>query len=150
MARTSGTTATAPGGTRSRSPGLYRAYHWTLGVFLVCGVVQVFLAGLGVFSSSAEDPGIDPHRFFALVLAGIAFVAIVLAALARAGGRAIGLCVLLFVLVFLVQGFLAVWGREQSAWFGGLHALDGLLILGLAGWLFGTSGGRPVSPPSAR
>jgi Family of unknown function (DUF6220) len=148
MAGTSGTTAPAPGGTRSRSPALYRAYHWTLGVFLVCGAVQIFLAGLGVFPAG-DGPGIDPHRWFALVLAGIAFVAVVLAALARAGGRAIGLCVLLFVLVFLVQGFLAVWGREQSAWFGGLHALDGLLIIGLAGWLFGTSGRRPLSPPSA-
>jgi len=149
MARTSGTTATAAGGTRSRSPGLYRAYHWTLGVFLVCGVVQIFLAGLGVFSSSADDPGIDPHRFFALVLAGIAFVAIVLAALARAGGRAIGLCVLLFLLVFFAQGFLAMWGRDLSAWFGGLHALDGLIIIGLAGYLFGTSG-RESAPVSRR
>jgi hypothetical protein len=128
---------------------VFQAYHWTLGVFLVCGVLQIFLAGLGVFSSSADDPGIDPHRLFAHVLAGIAFVAVVLAAVGRAGGRAIGLCVLLFVLVFLAQGFLAVWGREQSAWFGGLHALDGLLIIGLAGWLFTTSGRGPVSPPSA-
>ena len=148
MTRTSGTTAQERGGTQSPRLGLYRAYHWTLGVFLVCGVVQIFLAGLGVFSSSADDPGIEPHRFFALVLAGIAFVAFVLAALARAGLRAVGLCVLLFVLVFLVQGFLAVWGREQSAWFGGLHALDGLIILGLAGYLFGSSssGRSAVSP----
>jgi Family of unknown function (DUF6220) len=143
MAGTSGTTAPAPGGTRSRSPALYRAYHWTLGVFLVCGAVQIFLAGLGVFPGG---PGIDPHRFFALVLAGIAGVAVVLAAVARAGGRAIGLNVLLFVLVFLVQGFLAMWGRDESAWFGGLHALDGLIIIGLAGYLFGTSGRRPISP----
>jgi hypothetical protein len=144
MAGTSGTTAPAPGGTRSRSPALYRAYHWTLGVFLVCGAVQIFLAGLGVFPGGG--PGIDPHRFFALVLAGIAGVAVVLAAVARAGGRAIGLNVLLFVLVFLVQGFLAMWGRDESAWFGGLHALDGLIIIGLAGYLFGTSGRRPISP----
>jgi hypothetical protein len=43
------------------------------------------------------------------------------------------------VLVFVVQGFLAVWGRD-NAWFGGLHALDGLLIIGLAGYLFASSG----------
>jgi hypothetical protein len=119
--------------------GVHRAYHWSLGVFLVCGAVQVFLAGLGVFSQSG-DPGIDPHRFFALVLAGVAFVATVLAAVARTGTRTIALCVLLFLLVFLLQGFLAVWGRD-NAWFGGLHALDGLLVIGLAGYLFGTSGG---------
>jgi hypothetical protein len=144
MAGTSGTTAPAPGGTRSRSPALYRAYHWTLGVFLVCGAIQIFLAGLGVFGGGG--PGIDPHRFFALVLAGISFIAVVLAALARAGGRVIGLNVLIFVLVFLVQSFLAMWGQDESAWFGGLHALDGLIIIGLAGYLFGTSGRRPISP----
>jgi hypothetical protein len=142
-----GTTAPATDRARSPSPGLHRAYHWTLAAFLVGGAVQVFLAGLGVFSSSG-DPGIDPHRWFALVLAGVAFVAVVLAALGRAGARAIGLSVLLFLLVFFAQGFLAVWGRELSAWFGALHALDGLLIIGLAGYLFSTSrpGPLPVSP----
>ena len=130
---------TAPVDSRTPSAGAYRAYHWALAVFLVCGAVQVFLAGLGVFSQSG-DPGIDPHRFFALVLAAVALVVAVLAAVARTGARTIGLCVLLFLLVFLLQGFLAMWGRE-SAWFGGLHAIDGLLIIGLAGYLFATSGG---------
>ena len=131
---------TTPVDSRTPSAGAYRAYHWALAVFLVCGAVQVFLAGLGVFSQSG-DPGIDPHRFFALVLAGVAFVVAVLAAVARTGARTIGLWrVPPFLLVFLLQGFLAVWGRD-SAWFGGLHALDGLLILGLAGDLFATSGG---------
>ena len=125
---------------RAPAPGAYRAYHLALGVFLVGGAVQIFLAGLGVFAfSGGGGPGIDPHRWFALALAGVSLVIAVLAAVARAGRRAIGLSVLLFVLVFLVQGFLAAWGRD-SAWFGGLHALDGLLIIGLAGYLFGTSG----------
>jgi hypothetical protein len=135
------TTESPPGRARTVSPGLYRAYHYVLGVFLVCGAIQIFLAGLGVFSSSASDPGIDPHRFFALVLAGVAVVIIVLAALARAGARAITLSVVIFLLTFLAQGFLAAWGRETSAWFGGLHALDGLIIIGLAGFLFGSSRG---------
>jgi len=116
-----------------------RAYHWGLGVFLACGAVQVFLAGLGVFSSTG-DPGIDPHRWFGLALAGVALAVVILAAVARAGARAIVLSVLIFLLVFLAQGFLAAWGRDTSAWFGGLHALDGLLIIGLAGYLFATSG----------
>ena len=126
---------------RTPAPGAYRAYHYALGVFLVCGAVQIFLAGLGVFSfSGGGGPGLDPHRFFALVLAAVALVVVVLAIVARTGGRTIGLTVLLFVLVFLVQEFLAMWGRD-SAWFGGLHALDGLLLIGLAGYLFGSSGG---------
>ena len=132
---TDSTTRSAPAATARG--GASRAYHYALGVFLVCGAVQIFLAGLGVFGGGG--PGIDPHRFFALVLAGLAVVIAVLAAVARAGTRAIALSVLIFLLVFLVQGFLAAWGQEESAWFGGLHALDGLIIIGLAGFLFGTS-----------
>jgi len=124
---------------RSRAAGAYLAYHRALGVFLVCGAVQVFLAGLGVFSSGG-GPGIDPHRWFALALAAVALVIVVLAVVARAERRIIGLGVLLFVLTFVVQGLLAMWGRD-SAWFGGLHALDGLLLIGLAGYLFASSGG---------
>ena len=116
-----------------------------MGVFLVCGAVQIFLAGLGVFSAGG-GPGIDPHRFFALVLAAVAFVAVVLAAVARAGARVIVLTAVVFLLTFLLQGFLAVWGRD-SAWFGGLHALDGLLLIGLAAYLFVTSARAPLSPP---
>ncbi len=139
MTGTSGTSTPAPERARRPSPALQRAYHWGLGVFLACGAIQIFLAGLGVFSS-AGDPGIDPHRFFALVLAGVALAVVVLAAVARAGARAIGLSVVLFLLVFLAQGFLAAWGGEISPWFGGLHALDGLVIIGLAAYLFVSSG----------
>jgi hypothetical protein len=124
-------------GTQTRS-GAYRAYHYALGVFLICGAVQIFLAGLGVFSS-VGDPGFDPHRFFGFALSGVALVIVVLAALARAGTRALVISVVIFVLVFLVQSLLAAWGRETSAWFGALHALDGLIIIGLAGYLFGSS-----------
>jgi hypothetical protein len=132
------TTAT-PVDSRTPASGAYRAYHGALGVFFVCGAAQVFLAGLGIFSQSG-GPGLDPHRYFAHVLAGVALVVVVLAAVARVGARTIGLAVLLFLLTFLAQGFLAVWGRD-NAWFGGLHALDGLLLIGLAGYLFGSSGG---------
>jgi hypothetical protein len=124
---------------RSHASGAYLLYHRALAVFLICGAVQVFLAGLGVFSGGGGGPGLDPHRWFALALAAVALVVVVLAVVARTGRRTIGLGVLLFVLVFVVQGFLAVWGRD-NAWFGGLHALDGLLIIGLAAYLFASSG----------
>ena len=130
------TTETAAG-TRTPARGAYLAYHRALGVFLLCGAVQILLAGVGVFSG--VGPGIDPHRWFALVLAAVALMIVVLAAVARAGRQAVVLSVVLFLLTFVLQGFLAVWGRE-SAWFGGLHALDGLLLIGLAAYLFVSSG----------
>ena len=34
----------------ARRRGAYRAYQWALLAFLVAGMTQIFLAGLGVFS----------------------------------------------------------------------------------------------------
>jgi hypothetical protein len=41
----------------------------------------------------------------------------------------------LVLLTSLVQSLLAGLGKDHAA-YGGLHALDGLLILGIAGYLF--------------
>ena len=134
--------------TRERAPertsGAYQAYHWSLGVFLLLGAVQIFLAGLGVFSSRG-DPGLDPHRLFGIVIAAAALVVFVLAVVARAGTRHIAGAAVVLVLAGLVQHYLAEWGLD-NAWLGGLHALSGLTIIGLAAWLFATSGRGSLSP----
>jgi hypothetical protein len=127
-----------------RTHGAYAAYHWALGVFLVLGAVQIFLAGLGVFSSRG-DPGIEPHRVFSIVIAAAALVVLVLAVVARAGTRHIAGAAIVLVLAGVVQSYLAELGLDD-AWLGGLHALGGLTIIGLAGWLFATSGRGPISP----
>jgi hypothetical protein len=113
------------------------AYRVALAVFLLMGIVQIFLAGLGAFSARG-DPGFGPHRAVGFAMAGVALVIVVLALLARAGGRAIGVAAVLLLLVAVVQSLLASVG-EDSAFVGGLHALDGLVILGLAGYLQGTA-----------
>jgi hypothetical protein len=110
------------------------AYEWTLALFLVMGAVQIFLAGLGIFSLSGGGPGFDPHRILGFAMAGVALVIVVLAAVTHAGRTAIGAAVLLFLLAALGQSLLAALGREAAFW-GGLHALDGLVILGLAAFL---------------
>jgi hypothetical protein len=68
---------------------------------------------------------------------------VVLALLARAGARSIGVAVLLFLLAAVGQSLLVVLAGG-SAFFGGLHALEGLAILGLAGFL--QSDARQVVP----
>lgn len=138
--RSRGTTAPAPEGTRSPAPGVYRAYHWVLGLFLFLGAVQIVLAGVGVFSLMSQNggPGFEPHRTNGFIMSGIALVVVVLALLARAGTRSVVLAVVLFVLAAVGQSLLVGLG-EGNAWVGGLHALDGLIIIGLAGYLFGSS-----------
>jgi len=130
--------------TRERAAGtgsvLRRVYHWSLALFVLLGAVQIFLAGLGVFSSRG-DPGFDPHRVFSTVIAAASLVVLVLAAVARAGARHIAGTAVVLVLAGFVQHLLASAGFDD-AWLGGLHALSGLAIVGIPAWLFWTPGSR--------
>jgi len=65
-------------------------------------------------------------------------VILVLAIVAKTGNRTIGLAVLLLVLTAVVQSVLAGLG-EDTPFFGALHALDGVALLGLAGYLQGAA-----------
>src|SRR3984885_882114 len=114
------------------------AYRWLLLGFLLLGAVQIFLAGLGAFridnTGASGDTAFAPHRAVGFAMAGVALVILVLALVARPGLRAVMGSVVLFLLVFLVQSLLASLA-DNTVWFGGLHALDGLAILGLAAFL---------------
>ena len=124
--------------------GLRRAaltgYRWLLLAFLVLGVVQIFLAGVGVFAldgrklGAAGETAFDPHRSLGFAMSGVTLLILVLVLVARPSTRAIVLSAVMFVLAFLAQSLLADLG-ESHAVFGGLHALDGLAILGIAGFL---------------
>jgi hypothetical protein len=111
-------------------------------LFLALGFIQIFLAGLGVFSldgeqlGSADESAFDPHRFVAMVMTAVAALVVLAAAVARPGRRIVITSVVLFLLVFVVQGVLAAAG-EDTALFGGLHALVGIGTLGVAGHLSG-------------
>ena len=84
---------TRPGG--ARRPRAAAGYRWLLLLFLVAGVVQIFLAGFGVFhlhayglDAPAGDSALDPHRMLGSVMGGIAVLILVLAIVARPGARA--------------------------------------------------------------
>ena len=116
--------------------GALLAYRWALLAFLLAGVAQIFLAGLGVFG--LFDTGGDtfaPHRALGFAMAGVALFILVLAVIARPGARAIAGSAVLVLLTSLVQSLLAGLGEDHAV-YGALHALDGLLILGTAGYLF--------------
>jgi hypothetical protein len=114
-------------------------YRWLLLAFLVLGAVQIFLAGLGAFRIDnlgvSGDTAFAPHRAVGFAMAGVALLILVLALIARPGVRAVGGSVVLFLLVALVQSLLAGLA-DNTVWFGGLHALDGLAILAIAAFLY--------------
>jgi hypothetical protein len=122
------------------------AYRWLLLGFLLLGAVQIFLAGLGAFrldnTGVSGDIAFAPHRTVGFAMAGVALVILILALIARAGTRAAVLAAVLFLLAALAQSLLAGLA-DSTVLFGGLHALDGLAILGIAAFLYVSVRRRP-------
>jgi hypothetical protein len=87
-------------------------------------VLQVFLAGLGVF----DDPTFFlTHRDTGYALEGLAFFVIVFAAISRAGRAQVGQAALIFALFVLQSVFVAL--RESAPSVAALHPVNGFLIL---------------------
>jgi hypothetical protein len=125
--------------------GAFRGYQWALLAFLLAGVVQIFLAGQGAFSlqnqglaSTGGDSAFAPHRTLGFAMGGIALLVLVLAVIARAGTAAIVGSAVLVLLTSMMQSLLAGLA-DNHAVFGALHALDGLLILSTAAYLYARS-----------
>jgi hypothetical protein len=124
-------------------------FMWGLLLFLIAGVLQIFLAGMGVFDINGrrlEDAtSFDPHRALGFAMGGAAVILLILAIVVRAGRRTIILSIVLALLTAFMQSLLASAG-EDTAFFGGLHALDGLVILGIAGFMHADARRRRVRP----
>lgn len=119
------------------------AYQWLLLAFLVGLAVQIFLAGLGVFSYGDGDRAGGGHAFSAhqslgFALGGASLLILVLAWVSRAGRGALWLAAILIVQACLLQSLLDSLA-DGGAVFGGLHALDGLLIVANAAVLYAWS-----------
>lgn len=132
--------ATEPTGPRRYA---FTGYHWLLLAFLLAGCAQIFLAGLGVFSFGDHDAAggtsaFGAHRALGFTMAGAAVIIFVLALVARPGVLPVILSGVLVVQTTLLQSLLAGLA-DNAALYGGLHALDGLLVLGIAGFLYATS-----------
>jgi heme/copper-type cytochrome/quinol oxidase subunit 1 len=119
--------------------GALLGYRWALLAFLLAGVAQIFLAGLGAFrlqdQVGAGDSAFAPHRALGFSMGAIALLILVLAVIARPGARAIAGSAVLVLLTSLMQSLLAGFAEDHVV-FGALHALDGLLILSIAAYLY--------------
>ena len=129
-------------GTRQRRAGARRAadvaYGYLAALFVLGVVVQVYLAGIGIFGINsakvATATSLNPHRAWGTVLMVVSLILFLLALLAWASGGTVLWTFLLALLVTVAQTALAAAG-DTSKWIGGLHALDGMIILGLSLWL---------------
>ena len=114
-------------------------------------LVQVFLAGVGVFGINAAKPedasSFDPHRALGEIIGGLALLMLIAALVARASKRVMWSSIVLFLLAEFAQHGLASGGNDNK-WVGGLHALDGVIILLLALWLHLDSRPRLMGRPA--
>lgn len=112
------------------------AYPFVAALFVGCTVVQVFLAGLGVFEGPAA---FITHREFGYLFGWLTIVLLILALAGRLPRRITGLSVLLLVLFALQSVFVAV--RVDAPAVAALHPVNGFAILGVAavatraGWI---------------
>ncbi|GAB3226197.1 hypothetical protein GCM10027447_16170 [Glycomyces halotolerans] len=111
---------------------VFRIWMHLLGLLIA---VQFFLAGYGAIASGAPSEAFELHIANGRLIAIAALLGIVFAALARAGGRLVGLSAGILGLVAL-QSVIAlvsvggtVWGQSVF----GLHAINGLVIMMLTG-----------------
>jgi Family of unknown function (DUF6220) len=110
------------------------AYPVVAGLFVACALIQVFLAGLGVF----DDPeAFITHRNFGYMFGWLTLVLLVIALVGRMPRRNVGLAVLLLVLFALQSVFVAL--RADMPAIAALHPPNGFLILGVATYTAWTS-----------
>jgi len=107
---------------------IVRSVHLALAWLLVAGlVVQIFLAGLGVFRGPAS---FATHRDFGYLLEALPFFLLILGLIARMGRRPALLAAGIFVL-FLLQSIFVVL-RSSAPEVAALHPVNGFLITFLA------------------
>lgn len=103
------------------------AYRGVIWLFVACVVVQVFLAGLGVF---APEDKFEFHRNFGYTFGWLALLLPLLAWVGRLSRRTIGLSFLVIVLFILQSVFVAL--RTDMPYLAALHPVNALAIFWLS------------------
>ena len=126
-------------GETKSAPTADKVFAYLAALLVLCVIVQFFLAGLGVWGIDKPKlndkvTSLDPHRGFAGAVAIVAILMFITALVSRTSKSRIWVSLTVAVLAEPIQSLLASGGEHQH-WVGGLHVLDGLVILGLAGWM---------------
>ena len=108
---------------RARS-GAYTALSVVAWLFAACILVQVFLAGMGVFDGPQR---FEAHRNFGYLFGWLTLVMVIIAAVGRLGRLLIGLSLLALVQFALQSVFILF--REDLPEVAALHPVNGVLLL---------------------
>ena len=118
-------------------------FKWVALLGLLLSLLQVAFAALG-FWGAEEKPGnqawgmaaFEPHAINGMILYSLAVVLLILGVLSRANWKVWVIPIVLFLLLYFVQGILVGLGFGVSKWYGFLHAVDGILIIAGFAWLY--------------
>jgi hypothetical protein len=114
----------------------YQLYRVLIALIAIACVVQIFLAGRGVFgirgaASLDDQTSLNAHRDLGEVI-GIGTLVVFLLALVLWDKRLIAWTFVLAVLAELVQHATAL---PKHPWVAGLHPVSGVAILAISGYL---------------
>lgn len=121
---------------------LDRVYGYLAGLFVLAVLVQVFLAGVGVFGDHvtkvANASSFNPHRDLGTALGFVALALFLVVLAARPSRSTVIEAFVLAAATLGAQPALAN-GGDSNKWIGGFHAFDGMLILLLSAVLAGAA-----------
>jgi hypothetical protein len=106
--------------------GVTTAYHWLALLIAIGIVVQVFLAGLGIFGAES----FDAHEGFGWSLHTAAILLFLLALIGPRTRAAIGMS--FGLLALMTVQILLVGARDDTPWLAAFHPVLALFVLGLA------------------
>ena len=104
--------------------GAYTALAVVAWLLAACLIVQVFLAGMGVFDGPEQ---FETHRNFGYLFGWLTLVMLIIAAVGRLGRVLIGLSALTLVQFFMQSIFILF--REDQPAIAALHPVNGVLLL---------------------
>ena len=130
---------TSPGGARLFADA---AQRWLAITGALLCVLQVGLAALGFWggyqdcgSEKVTKAAFEPHAVNGELLGVVAVLLLVAGLVGRANTKAWVIPLVLGVLLWAVQGLLVGLAFGVGPYFGLLHAVDGMAIMGLFMWL---------------
>jgi hypothetical protein len=114
-----------------------KAYTGLAYAFTALVVLQVFLAGIGVFGNwhAGDDSNLEPHRVLGNILVLVSLVLLLIALVGRMGRTVWGLSLFLVVVIVLQS----VWVHVDGRWVKAIHPTMAIVIFALGHYLAGKS-----------
>jgi hypothetical protein len=125
--------------------------RYLVALYVIAIIVQIFLAGEGIFGIKAgpkldDQKTLDAHRGLGFILADFgAVLLLIVAVLAWHTDKRVRKVSIALPFLLFIQGILGGAGR----WGGAFHPLLAFLILALFGWLARTLWRRPATQAAA-